>query len=36
MTFEVNGMRVTQPLDPYQDDKYMEIAIDSIEKDSLD
>jgi hypothetical protein len=36
MTFELDGMRVTQPLDPYQGPRYTEPIDDTLEPDVLD
>jgi hypothetical protein len=35
MTFESDGMKVTQPLDPYQGPRYIEPADDNMEHDVL-
>jgi hypothetical protein len=36
MTFEYDGMKVTQPLDPYQGPRYNEPVDDTLEPDVLD
>jgi hypothetical protein len=36
MTFEVDGMKVTQPLDPYQGPRYIDPAEENMEQDVLD
>jgi hypothetical protein len=36
MTFESDGMKVTQPLDPYQGPRYIEPTDDNMEEDVID
>jgi hypothetical protein len=36
MTFEADGMKVTQPLDPYQGPRYMDLVEGNMEEDALD
>jgi len=36
MTFESDGMKITQPLDPYKGPRYIEPANDVMEPDVLD
>jgi hypothetical protein len=36
MTFESDGMKVTQRLDPYQGPRYIELVDDTLETDVLD
>jgi hypothetical protein len=36
MNFEEDGMKVTQPLDPYQGPRYMDSVEENMEEDSLD
>jgi hypothetical protein len=36
MTFESDGMKVTQPLDPYQGPRYTEPTDDNMEVDVID
>jgi hypothetical protein len=36
MTFEADGMKFTQPLDPYQGPHYMDMVEGNMEKDALD
>jgi hypothetical protein len=36
MNFEVDGMKVTQPLDPYRDPLYMDLVEGNMENDALD
>jgi hypothetical protein len=36
MTFESDGMKVTQPLDPYQGPRYIEMTNDNMETDVID
>jgi hypothetical protein len=36
MTFEVDGMKVTQPLDPYQGPRYTDPIDENMEQDVLD
>jgi hypothetical protein len=36
MTFEEDGIKVTQPIDPYQFPRYMDPIEDNMEEDALD
>jgi hypothetical protein len=36
MTFEADGMKVTQPLDPYQGPRYTNLVEENMEEDALD
>jgi hypothetical protein len=36
MYFELDGMKVTQPLDPYQGPRYIDLVEGNMEEDALD